>query len=49
MTSYQNVREQLISLQVDLDDREKLCGVLEQKIEVERAKLGRIEADATKQ
>tara|TARA_B110000090_G_C13263175_1_gene401225 strand:- start:201 stop:932 length:732 start_codon:yes stop_codon:yes gene_type:complete len=48
-SSYQSVREQLVSLQVDLDDREKLCEVVQQKIEVERAKLGRIESDANVQ
>ncbi len=47
--SYQSIREQLISLQVDADDKEKLCGILEQKIDIERAKLGRIESDATEQ
>ena len=48
-SSYQSVREQLISLQVDLDDKKKVCAVLEQKIGVERSKLGRIEADATQE
>jgi len=47
--SYQSVREQLISLQVDLDDKKKVCAVLDHKIGVERAKLGRIEADATQE
>lgn len=41
------MREQLISLQVDLEDKEKVCEQLQQKVEVERVKLGRIEADAT--
>jgi len=45
--SYQRMRETLISLQVDLDDKEKVCEQLQQKIDIERVKLGRIEADAT--
>jgi hypothetical protein len=39
--SYQRMREQLISLQVDLEEKEKVCQQLQQKIDVERAKLGR--------
>jgi len=39
--SYQRTREQLISLQVDLEEKEKVCQQLQQKIDVERAKLGR--------
>jgi len=45
--SYQSIREQLINLQVDLDDKDKICSVLENRINIERSKLGRIEADAT--
>lgn len=47
--SYQRIREQLVSLQVDLDDKEKVCAALEQRIEVERAKLARIEGDTTEE
>jgi len=41
---YQHIREQLISLNVDLEDRNKICRVLENKIAVERSRLSRIEA-----
>lgn len=44
-SSYQSIREQLIALQVDLDDKSKICSVLERKIQSERALLGRIEND----
>ena len=47
--SYQQIREQFISLQVELEEKQKVCAQLEQKIEIERAKLGRIEADATEE
>lgn len=45
MSSYQSVREQLIALQVDLDDKTKILDVLEHKVQAERALLGRVEAD----
>ncbi len=45
-SSYQNIREQFIALQVDLDDKNKICSVLEHKIQVERSLLSRIESDA---
>jgi hypothetical protein len=45
--SYQRIREQLVALQVDVEDKEKVCLALRQRIEVERAKLARIEVDAT--
>jgi hypothetical protein len=45
--SYQRIREQLVALQVDVEDKDKVCQALRQRIEVERAKLARIEVDAT--
>lgn len=42
--SYQRVREQLINLSVDLEDKTKLCQILEQKIRDERKTLGLVEA-----
>ncbi len=45
--SYQRIREQLVALQVDVEDKDKVCQALRQRIDVERAKLARIEADAT--
>ena len=47
--TYQNVREQLIALQVDLDDKNKLCEVLVQRVQMERALLGRIEVDVNEE
>lgn len=43
--SYQSIREQLIALQVDLDDKGKVVGVLEQKVGLERQQLSRIEGE----
>jgi len=48
-SSYQNIREQFIALQVDLDDKNKICNVLEHKIQVERSLLSRIESDAAEE
>lgn len=42
--SYQRIREQLINLSVDLEDKSKLCQILEQKTRDERKTLGLIEA-----
>ena len=42
---YQNVRETLVALEVDLDDKKKICAHLEGKIAQERAKLSTVEAD----
>ena len=42
--SYQRIREQLINLSVDLEDKTKLCQILEQKIRDERKMLGLVEA-----
>ena len=42
--SYQRIREQLINLSVDLEDKSKLCEILEQKTRDERKTLGLVEA-----
>lgn len=42
--SYQRIREKLINLSVDLEDKTKLCQILEQKIRDERKTLGLVEA-----
>ena len=47
--TYQGIREQLIALQVDVDDKGKVCEVLEQKVRAERSLLGRIEGDVTEE
>jgi hypothetical protein len=44
-SGYQNVRETLIALEVDLDDKKKICEHLKGKIAQERAKLSTVEAD----
>jgi hypothetical protein len=43
--SYQQIREQLINLNVDLEDKSKICKILEQKSKDERDALGTIEAE----
>jgi hypothetical protein len=42
---YQSIREQLVALNVDLDDKKKICAHLEDKIQQERARLSQVEAD----
>lgn len=42
--SYQQIREQLINLNVDLEDKSKICKILEQKSKDERNQLGTIES-----
>lgn len=41
--SYKFVRDQLISLSVDIGDKGKICSLLERKIEDERQQLSRVE------
>lgn len=48
-SNYQSIREQLVSLQVDLDDKQKICQVLDQKVKQERAKLGRVEEETNEE
>lgn len=43
--SYQQIREQLINLSVDLEDKAKVCSILEQKSRDERHMLGLVEAE----
>ena len=45
MSGYQHIREQLVGLNVDLDDKRKICAHLEEKIVGERAKLSRVETE----
>ena len=42
---YQRIREQLVTLNVDLDDKQKICAHLAEKIATERAKLSRVEGE----
>lgn len=44
---YQHIREQLVTLNVDLDDKQKICAHLAEKIATERAKLSRVEGELT--
>lgn len=46
--TYQSMREQLIALSVEIDDRAKVCSALEEKVDEERAKLSRLEDDLKK-
>jgi len=43
--SYQSIREQLVALSVELDDRGKICDALEVKVEEERELLAKVERD----
>lgn len=43
--TYQQIREQLINLSVDLEDKSKVCKILEQKTRDERHLLGLVEAE----
>ena len=43
--SYQQIREQLINLSVDLEDKIKVCKILEQKTKDERHTLGLVEEE----
>lgn len=42
--SYHSIREQMVSLSVELEDRSRICQVLEEKIKSERSKLSRVES-----
>jgi len=42
--SYHDIREQLVTLTVELDDRSRVCQVLNTKIEDERLKLSQVES-----
>ena len=44
MNTYQQIREQLINLSVDLEDKSKVCKILEQKVRDERNQLGLIDS-----
>lgn len=44
-TTYQNIREQLVSLTVDLEEKENIIKVLTRKNEHERDSMGRIEEE----
>lgn len=48
-SNYQSIREQLVSLQVDLDDKQKICEVLDQKVKLERAKLEKVEEETNEE
>mmetsp|Transcript_7050 Transcript_7050/g.11807 ORF Transcript_7050/g.11807 Transcript_7050/m.11807 type:complete len:80 (+) Transcript_7050:141-380(+) len=43
--TYQSIREQLVTLSVEIDDRSKFCLALEDKVDDERAALTRLEDD----
>ena len=43
--SYQQIREQLINLSVDLEDKTNVCKILEQKAKDERHLLGLVESE----
>lgn len=43
--SYQQIREQLINLNVDLEDKSKVCKILEQKVREEKRLLGLLEEE----
>lgn len=42
--SYKSIRDQLIALSVDIEDKSKICSLLERKIENERELLGSVDA-----
>lgn len=41
--SYKSIRDQLISLSVDIEDKARICSLLERKIENERSILAKVE------
>ena len=43
--SYKALRDQLVSLSVDIDDKAKVCTALQRKIDAERVALGAVEED----
>jgi hypothetical protein len=42
--SYKSVRDQLVSITVDLEDKAKVCGLVERNIEKERQLLSTVDA-----
>jgi len=42
--SHKSIRDQLISLSVDIEDKSKICALLERKIDNERSLLGKVDA-----
>jgi hypothetical protein len=48
-TSYHLVREKIIQLTVDLDDKTKLCASLQRKIAAVRESLSHVESNATEE
>ncbi len=46
---YQRLREQVISLTVDVDDKEHVCAILERKVAHERSLLSRVEDDCNEE
>jgi hypothetical protein len=42
--SYKSVRDQLVSITVDIEDKAKVCGLLERNIEKERLLLSTVDA-----
>lgn len=41
--TYKSIRDQLISLSVDIEDKTKICALLERKIDHERSQLAKVE------
>lgn len=41
--TYKSIRDQLVSLSVDIEDKSKICTLLEKKIDNERTLLAKVE------
>lgn len=47
--SYKSIRDQLVSLSVDIEDKVKVCALLRRNIENERQQLGSVEESVKKE
>ncbi len=47
--TYRSIRDQLISLSVDIEDKTKICALLERKIDHERSLLAKVEGSVNEE
>ena len=47
--TYKSIRDQLISLSVDIEDKTKICALLEKKIDHERSLLAKVEGSVNEE
>lgn len=48
-TLYQKLREQLVALTVDIEDKDNVCRMLNRRLNSERQHLGKVETDITEE